>query len=72
MKKLIGGILMGLGILIGGTSGLCTLIFLVTLGPAALLFGGIPIAVGAFMFWGGRALWRSVLVDEAYFPDGGE
>jgi hypothetical protein len=72
MKKLIGGILLGLGILIGGVSGLCTLFGVIGLGPAALLLGSIPIAIGGFLFWGGRALIRSASADEYNYPDDGE
>ena len=78
MKRLFGGLLLAAGILIGGASGLCTLVFLGTgltdgggdeffLGilPLILLIGGIPIAIGIGLFFGGRALLRLAREEEA-------
>ena len=77
MKRLFGGILLAAGILIGGASGLCTLIFLgmglsegvdgYTLGmlPIVLMVGGIPFAIGVGLFFGGRALLKSAREDDA-------
>ncbi|MGE3693123.1 MAG: hypothetical protein AB7F98_17240 [Novosphingobium sp.] len=74
MKNVFGGIFMGCGILIGGLSGLCTLFAIATammdmgsssssemisIVPAALIFGGIPLAIGIGLFFGGRALMNS-------------
>lgn len=64
MRELLGGILMAFGILIAGSSGLCSMIVLLTPGeysgfalwPAVLTVGGIPFALGVAMAFGGRAL----------------
>ncbi|MGE5722799.1 MAG: hypothetical protein ACM3YM_10090 [Sphingomonadales bacterium] len=66
MKKLFGGILLGIGVLIGGASGLCTLVVMGTsianpaqmssMIPAALVFGGIPFVIGAAIGWVGWVL----------------
>lgn len=71
MKRVLGGILMAIGILIAGVSGLCSGFFLVSMagtrvgfGPdpvglmLILLFGGLPFAGGVAMILGGRALTR--------------
>jgi hypothetical protein len=67
MKMLLGGILLAVGILIAGVSGLCSLAVLVGSGgefsgsgmlPVVLLFGGIPFAIGAGLGYGGWALLR--------------
>jgi hypothetical protein len=66
MKSLFGGILLAVGILIGGASGLCSLVMLVSGGvsepmttlPLVLLIGGPPIAIGVGLAIGGRALIR--------------
>ena len=66
MKEVFGGILMAVGILIAGGSGLCSMVVLFTPGeysgfamlPAVLTFGGIPFAIGVAMAFGGRALRR--------------
>ena len=73
MKQILGGILLAVGILIAGASGLCSLVFLFGSGsglggimeilPAVLLFGGIPFAVGAAVGLGGYALIRSARND---------
>ena len=67
MKLVLGGILMAVGILIAGGSGLCSLMVLFGGGmgadfsmlPLVLLIGGIPFAVGAAIAFGGYALIRS-------------
>lgn len=70
MKQLFGGLLLGVGILIMTTSGLCSLVVVVTgfgmalQDPAIiilpLLIGGIPFALGFGLFyWGKRLLRRS-------------
>jgi hypothetical protein len=70
MKQLFGGLLLGVGILIMTTSGLCSLVVVVTgFGMALqdpsiiilpLLIGGIPFALGFGLFyWGKRLLRRS-------------
>lgn len=64
MKQLLGGILLAVGILIAGVSGLCSLYFVVGSGgglnmlPAVLVIGGIPFALGAGLVWGGWAIIR--------------
>jgi hypothetical protein len=63
MKMLFGGILLAIGILIAGASGLCSLAILFGFGgfsmlPVVLMVGGIPFAVGAALGFGGRALIR--------------
>ena len=77
MKKLFGSLLLGCGIILGGLSGLCTLIVagsamagsssyqeIMSVLPAALLFGGIPIGIGIGMFFGGRAMLSAAKRDE--------
>jgi len=67
MKEIFGGILMAVGILIAGGSGLCSLMVLLGGGygpdlsmlPLVALIGGIPFAVGAGIAYGGYALIRS-------------
>lgn len=72
MKMLMGGILLAVGILIMGTSGLCSAVFLISafgqsgsgeLLPLVLLFGGLPFAAGVGLLLGGRALIRSAKED---------
>jgi hypothetical protein len=68
MKQLLGGILLAVGILIAGASGLCSLAVLFSSGgelgngsglwPLVLVIGGIPFAAGAGMGYGGWALIR--------------
>lgn len=78
MQKLFGSLLLGCGIIFAGLSGLCTLLVAgsamlgsasgqetMSVIPAALIAGGIPIAIGLGMFFGGRALLRSAREDEA-------
>ncbi len=75
MKNVFGGIMMGCGILVAGLSGLCLLfalastfldasvggtsIEIMSVIPAALIFAGIPIAIGVGLFFGGRALMNA-------------
>jgi hypothetical protein len=67
MKQVFGGILLAVGILIAGASGLCSLAILLESGqysgagmlPAVLIFGGIPFAIGVAIAFGGYALIRS-------------
>lgn len=75
MKELFGGILMGIGIIIAGASGLCSLMVLLGDGfrtlsmlGAVLMFGGPPIALGVGMFYGGRALIRQARSDDLDHP----
>ena len=74
MKGLFGGILMAVGILIAGASGLCSLVFLFSFmgsggggefggAGVVLLFGTPPILLGIGMFLGGRTLVRSARAD---------
>lgn len=65
MRGLFGGILLAIGILIAGLSGLCSLFVIVSslssgqVGDAlgmALVFGGIPLAIGVGLIFAGRAL----------------
>jgi hypothetical protein len=64
-KRLFGGILMGVGILIAGASGLCSVLFLADGSADAefvqivLLVGGIPFVFGLMFLAGGYALFRS-------------
>lgn len=68
MKKLLGGILMAVGLLVALASGICTLVVLVSglnapaewtaMIPAVLIVGGIPFAIGTALFLTGRALVR--------------
>lgn len=67
MKKLLGGILLAIGILIAGASGLCSAVVLIsTIGQntgedflLVLLIGGIPFALGVGLLFAGRALIRA-------------
>jgi hypothetical protein len=73
MKGIIGGILLAMGILIAGASGLCSLAILVDTGeyggasmlPVVLLVGGIPFAVGVLLLLGGRVLLRQDRAERA-------
>ena len=66
MKSVAGGILMGVGILISGASGLCSAAIFMSSGefggpemwPLVLLFGGVPFALGLGLFLWGRSLNR--------------
>jgi hypothetical protein len=81
MEKVFGGLLMGCGILVAGLSGLCTLLAagsalvgstssqeMMSIVPAALIFGGIPLLIGLGIAYGGRALIRSAREDETRSP----
>ena len=78
MKRVLGGILLAIGILIAAGSGLCTLNFLGSegfRGPGgssqplgdklilAIIVGGIPFAIGLSVFFIGRSLIRSAQND---------
>ena len=73
MKKLFGGILIAVGILIAGGCGLCSLAILFGSGemtglemwPAVLMVGGIPMAIGVLIAFGGRALLRRAREEES-------
>lgn len=67
MKELFGGILMAVGILIALASGICSLGLFVAGSsyggfiqglPLAVIFGGIPFAIGVGLFSIGRRLAR--------------
>lgn len=69
MRTLFGGILLAIGALIAGASGLCSLAVLFSAGRSApavwgsglimvLIFGGIPFAIGVGLIYAGRALIR--------------
>lgn len=71
MKRVFGGLLMGLGILIATLSGMCTLIFgggtlFDSYGVGVdtqmlmlvLIYGGVPFMIGVGLFFAGRALLR--------------
>ena len=69
MKRLFGGILVAVGILIMTGSGVCSLVVMagsvqgagfagLQLAPIVALVGGIPFAVGFGIFRGGRAIGR--------------
>jgi hypothetical protein len=68
MKQVFGGILLAVGILIAGASGLCSLVVLGSmLGnsadamaglPMVLLFGGVPFAIGLGLFFLGRSMLK--------------
>ena len=77
MKKLLGGILLGIGILIAGASGLCSAVLLVTSlteppsleAPLIILIvGGIPFVIGLGLLVLGRALIRSANADDRRGP----
>jgi hypothetical protein len=71
MRQVFGGLLMGLGILIGALSGLCTVFAvgstlidpgsyneLTGILPAVLIVGGVPFMAGVGLFFAGRSLLR--------------
>jgi hypothetical protein len=66
MKELLGGILLAIGILIAGASGLCSLAVLVGFGgginmfPVVALIGGVPFLLGAALALTGRRILRQV------------
>ena len=68
MKGLLGGVMLAVGILVAGASGICSLAFLFSDGmggdilgtlPIVLMVGGIPFGLGALLTVGGWALLRS-------------
>jgi hypothetical protein len=66
MKALFGGILLAVGILVAGVTGLCSLAVLVMGGQGGgdglflvLLIGGVPFLIGLGLIFAGRALLRS-------------
>jgi hypothetical protein len=68
MRIFFGGLLLAAGILIAGGSGICSLYVLFSPGgelgsglsmlPLVLIFGGLPLAVGVAMAFGGRSVIR--------------
>lgn len=76
MKRLLGGILLAVAILIMATSGLCSLSFIViglfsgntvdalSMLLYALVIGGVPFVVGLGLFYLGRAVLQSARNDE--------
>jgi hypothetical protein len=66
MNRFVGALLMAMGVLIGGLSGACTLIFLAMsfspggggMVPLTLIIGLPPILIGVGLFVGGRVIWR--------------
>lgn len=78
MKQVFGSILMAVGILIAGASGLCSLVFVMSAFgspsnikidlPIIFLVGGIPFGIGLAMFFGGRALVRQAKLDTSNSP----
>jgi hypothetical protein len=77
MKMILGGILVAIGILIAGGSGLCSLMVLFSSGgfadpgmlPLVLLIGGVPFVVGAGIAFGGHVLIRSARAGPNYSSD---
>jgi sensor domain CHASE-containing protein len=74
MKQVFGSILLAVGILIAGCSGLCSLVFSMdTLFgssnhiridlPIIFIVGGIPFGIGLALFFGGRALIRQAKLE---------
>jgi hypothetical protein len=78
MKSLFGGILLAIGILIAGASGVCSLVVLFSSGEfggsgmlgAVLLIGGIPFALGAAIAFGGQTLIKQARKERE--PTGGD
>lgn len=73
MRNVLGGLLIAIGFLVAGLSGLCSLIFLVSepdaIGLVALV-GGIPFVVGLGLFFLGRSVLRSArLPDDSDGPE---
>ena len=77
MKRFFGGLLLAIGIMIAGASGLCTIVFdIMALSEArsaeglsfialSLLVGGIPFVIGLGLFFWGRWLLRHAREDAA-------
>lgn len=80
MKQMFGGILIAIGILIAGASGLCSVAILFGSGefaglgmlPAVAIFGGVPFAGGVAMAFGGRSLIRKAREENASAENGGD
>lgn len=81
MKALLGGLLLAIGILIAGASGLCTIMVIVASLPISmaqlqdgilivLAFGGLPFAIGLTLVFGGLRLLRSARRAGAAATDG--
>jgi hypothetical protein len=70
MKRLLGGLLSGVGLLISAVSGVCALIFMgeafsdANMAQAVLTLGGIPFLIGVGMIFGGVKLLRSAREQE--------
>ncbi|MFM9844494.1 MAG: hypothetical protein ACKVOI_16155 [Dongiaceae bacterium] len=64
--RVFGVVLMVIGYLLLSAAGLCTLMFggMLLTNPSAedigilLLYGGVPMIVGALIAWAGHGLWR--------------
>ena len=79
MKMLFGGILLAVGILIAGVSGLCTLYGLgmsftepgsmMSTIPMVLVFGLPPLAIGVGLVFAGRSLLRQARAEDKARPD---
>jgi len=77
MKRFFGGLLLAIGILIAGASGLCTIVFdIMALSETrsaeglsfvvmSLFVGGIPFVVGLGLIFWGRWLLRSARAERA-------
>ena len=74
MKLILGGILLAVGILIAGASGLCSLAVLfgggvsssdLSMLPLVLVVGGIPFAIGCGIAFGGHVLIKSARRDSS-------
>lgn len=78
MKLVFGGILIAIGILIAGVSGLCSGVFLVSMIGSSLkygiepnglvmvlIFGGLPFMAGVGLILAGRALVRRAREEDA-------
>lgn len=75
MKTFFGGVLLAVGILIAGGSGVCSLYLLFAPGtgldegwsnlPLILIYGGLPFALGVAIALGGRSLIRQARGEQA-------
>lgn len=76
--KIFGGIIVAVGILIAGASGLCSISVLMDSGefagpgmwPLVLIVGGIPFAIGVGLVLAGRSVVRSANRKEAELDRG--
>jgi len=77
MTRLLGGLMIAIGALVAGLSGLCSVAFFASVSgnygdwqgaastlPLILLFGGIPIAAGIALAFAGRHVIRSAMREE--------